>query len=292
MKPPKTLDEMIELMESRGLVIDDRERMRQILFDSNYYRLSGYFRAFQNDPAHGDNDFLSGTTTADFLEPYRLDVELRSLILRGTGLVELTVRSRFAYLISVDGGAYSYMDAESYEPATNRKGVELRSSLVSNIRKWLDLSSEVCIRHYRAAGEPVPIWAAVETMPFDTVSRMLGLHSDTKALKGVYRSLGVRTNLRSASEIIHAMVYLRNLCSHHSRLWHREMVIVPPVTKDMRRRFPDFTYEGKSVAQSLIALMYLVDEINGGDAYSSSVISFLNRHAEYSAGLRRPLHWE
>ncbi|WP_152600453.1 Abi family protein [Bifidobacterium callitrichos] len=283
---------MIELMESRGLVIDDRERMRQILFDSNYYRLSGYFRAFQNDPAHGDNDFRSGTTAADFLEPYQLDVELRSLILRGTGLLELTVRSRFAYLISVDGGAYSYMDAESYEPATNRKGVELRSSLVSNIRKWLDLSSEVCIRHYRAAGEPVPIWAAVETMPFDTVSRMLGLHSDTKALRGVYRSLGVRTNLRSASEIIHAMVYLRNLCSHHSRLWHREMVIVSPVTKDMRRRFPDFAYEGKSVAQSLIALMYLVDEISGGDAYSSGVISFLNGHADYSAGLRHPLHWE
>lgn len=292
MKPPKTLDEMIALMESRGLVIGDRERMRRLLFDANYYRLSGYFRAFQKDPARGDNGFTPGTSDEDFLEPYRLDGELRSLILRGTALVELVVRSRFAYLVAQHGGAYSYADVGSYEPVVNRRGVELRESLTANIHKWMDMSNEVCIRHYRRAGEPVPVWAAVETMPFDTVSRMLSLHRDAASLRELYRSIGVRTSLRTASEIIHAMVYLRNLCSHHSRLWHREMVIVPPVTKDMRRRFPGFAYEGKSTAQSLIALMYLVDEINGDDAYSSEVSAFLDEHAEYATGLRHPLHWE
>lgn len=292
MKPAKSLNEMVKLMESRGLAVPDHAGMCRILFDSNYYRLSGYFRAFQNDPAHGDNDFKPGVSVSDFLKPYRLDTELRSMILRGTALIELTVRSRFAYLIARNGGAYTYTDIDSYEPITNRKGVELRASLVTNIRKWMDMSNEVCIRHYRKANEPVPIWAAVETMPFDTVSRMLSLHKDTAALKDLYRSLGVRTNLRTASEIIHAMVYLRNLCSHHSRLWHREMVIVPPVTRDMRRRYPDFDYEQRSVAQALIALFYLADEINGNDSYSEELIDFLARHPRYDNGIHHPLHWE
>lgn len=292
MKPAKNLDEMIDLMESRGLIVPDRDEMRHILFNSNYYRLSGYFRAFQNDPAHDDNSFRSGITVADFLEPYRLDVELRSMILRGTALIELTVRSRFAYLVARNGGAYTYMDINSYEPITNRNGAELRTSLVTNIRKWMDMSNEVCIRHYRKAAEPVPIWAAVETMPFDTVSRMFSLHRDTSALKELYRSLGIRTNLRTASEIIHAMVYLRNLCSHHSRLWHREMVIVPPITRDMRRRYPDFGCEQRSVAQALIALFYLVDEINGDDSYSDKFVGFLSAHHRYDDGIHHPLHWE
>lgn len=292
MKPAKTLDEMIGLMESRGLTIPDHAAMRRILFDSNYYRLSGYFRAFQNDPTHGDNDFKPGVTSTDFLEPYRLDCELRSTSLRGTALVELTVRSRFAYLVVRNGDAYSYMDIQSYEPVVNRRGVELRSSLAANIRKWMDMSNEVCIRHYRRTGEPVPVWAAAETMPFDTVSRMLSLHKDTSVLKELHRSLGVRTNLRTASEIIHAMVYLRNLCSHHSRLWHREMVIVPPVTRDMRRRYPDFGYGQRSVTQALIALMYLADEINGDDSYSNELTGFLSEHHEYADGIRHPLHWE
>lgn len=292
MKPAKSLDEMVDLMESRGLAVPDRDGMKRILFDANYYRLSGYFRAFQNDPAHGDNDFRPGVSAADFLEPYRLDRELRSMILRGTALVELTVRSRFAHLVARNGGAYSYTSVDSYEPAVNRRGVELRLSLVSNIAKWMDMSSEVCIRHYRRAGEPVPIWAAVETMPFDTVSRMLGLHRDTAALRELYHSLGVRANLRASSEIIHAMVYLRNLCSHHSRLWHREMVIVPPVTRAMRLRYPDFGYEQRSVAQALIALFYLADAINADDSYSVGIRGFLSRNRDYAQGVRHPLHWE
>ena len=88
------------------------------------------------------------------------------------------------------------------------------------------------------------------------------------------------------------MVYLRNLCSHHSRLWHREMVIASPVTKDMRSSYPDFDYEEKSVAGSLMALMYLVDSINGDNAYSRSVLDLIHERDDYLDGIVHPLHWE
>ncbi|MDU8981391.1 Abi family protein [Bifidobacterium scardovii] len=207
MKPAKNIDEMIRIMHSRGLIITDEDRLRRMLYNDNYYRLSGYFRVFQNDLAAGDNTFKAGTTDNDFIEPYLSDSGLRSVVLRGTAKVELVVRSRFAYLVAQNGGAYSYKDLDSYQPVKNRKGDELRVFLLGNMSKWMDMSKEVCIRHYRKSGEPVPIWAAMETMPFDTVSRMLSLHNDTKALRELYRSLGVRTNLRTSSEIIHAMVY-------------------------------------------------------------------------------------
>lgn len=77
---------------------------------------------------------------------------------------------------------------------------------------------------------------------------MLSLHTDAKALRELYRSVGLCTNLRTSSEVVHAMVYLRNLCSHHARLWHREMVIPSPMTRDMKTAFADFEYGEKSVA--------------------------------------------
>lgn len=43
-KPAKTIDQMIALMSDRGLTITDETNLRRILFDCNYYRLSGYFR--------------------------------------------------------------------------------------------------------------------------------------------------------------------------------------------------------------------------------------------------------
>ncbi|NMM93156.1 DNA-binding protein [Bifidobacterium sp. DSM 109957] len=291
MKPSKTIDQLVMLMCDRGLTITDEERLRRTLYDCNYYRLSGYFRAFQKDPAHGDNDFRPGVKDTDFLTPYTMDERLRSVILKGTARVELTLRSRFAYLSANAGHAYDYLDPDSYVDARNRSGLVMRDGLLDRMRKWMNMSNEVCIRHYRRTGRPVPIWAAVETFPFDTFSRMLSLYADTDTLKELYRSVGIRTNHRTASEIIHAMVYLRNLCSHHSRLWHREMVISPPVTRDMRTAFPMFEHEEKSVASSLLALMYLVERIDG-NGYSGEITGLIESTTDYSYGISHPLHWE
>ena len=91
-KPAKTIDQMIALMSERGLVITDEAELRQVLFDCNYYRLSGYFRSFQVNPAAGDNRYRPGTRDVDFLVPYAMDEKLRNIILKGTAKVELENR--------------------------------------------------------------------------------------------------------------------------------------------------------------------------------------------------------
>lgn len=166
-KPAKTIDQMIALMSERGLVITDEAELRQVLFDCNYYRLSGYFRSFQVNPAAGDNRYRPGTRDVDFLVPYAMDEKLRNIILKGTAKVELTLRSRIAYLLASDGNAYTYMDPESYQDVRSKRGELLRDNLLRNMDKWMKMSNEVCMRHYRRKGGPVPVWAAVETFPFD-----------------------------------------------------------------------------------------------------------------------------
>ncbi len=291
-KPAKTIDQMVGLMKERGLTVTDETRLRRALFDCNYYRLSGYFRSFQINPANGDNRFKAGTRDVDFLVPYMMDEELRNIILKGTAKVELALRSRFAYLLASNGDAYTYMDPGSYQAVRNKRGVLLRDGLLNNMNKWIGMSNEVCIRHYRRSGRPVPVWAAVETFPFDTLSCMLSLHTDAKALRELYKSVGLHTNLRTSSEVVHAMVYLRNLCSHHARLWYREMVIPSPMTRDMTKTFTDFTYGEKSVASSLLALMYLVKHIEDNDDYVMEIRRFLDIDDEYAAGIATALHWE
>lgn len=288
-KPAKNIDGMIRILEERGLKITDGERLRRALFNCNYYRLSGYFRAFQVDPANGDNKFRPGTRDVDFLTPYALDEQLRSIVLKGTARIEVTLRSRFAYLIANDGGAYSYMDPDSY---IGGRKAGMRDHLLDNMAKWLSMSNEVCIRHYRRDDRPIPLWAAVEAMPFDTFSKILSLHSDTKALRALYKSVNLHTSLATSAAIVHSIVYLRNLCSHHSRLWHREMVITPPMVREISASFPRIPMMPKSVATSLNTLMYLADHINDGLEYSSEVCTFLGSDDKYAEGIIHPLHWE
>lgn len=237
-KQAKSVFEMIELLKQRGLTIDVPD-MPGILLDNNYYRLSAYFRPFQKDPANGDNDFRPGAKVSDFLTPFMLDDQFRRLILEGTSRLELTLRARLAYNLALNGDAYNYDEPDSYRDIAYPNGMLKRDALISNIKGWVSRSHEVCIRHYRHQHEQPPVWAVVEVLPFDTLSKMLQLHLDMDAVAKTVLSLGLCKNRRRASEIVHAMVYLRNLCSHHSRLWNREMVITPAVLKDMRAAFPN-----------------------------------------------------
>ena len=73
-KRPKTIQEMMTLLvEERGLDITGFSDFSTVLLDCNYYRLSGYFRAFQIDPSHGNNRFRNGTHIRDFMIPYLMD---------------------------------------------------------------------------------------------------------------------------------------------------------------------------------------------------------------------------
>lgn len=100
-KQPKTIQEMMTLLvEERGLDITGFSEFSTVLLDCNYYRLSGYFRAFQIDPSHGNNRFRNGTHIRDFMIPYLMDEQLRLLILRGTSSLEQTLRAHFAYYLA------------------------------------------------------------------------------------------------------------------------------------------------------------------------------------------------
>ena len=74
-------------------------------------------------------------------------------------------------------------------------------------------------------------------MPFDTLSKMISLHTNTTAVDELNQSLSLGKNRQRAAQIIHSMVYLRNICSHHCRLWNREIVLPPPVLDATAERY-------------------------------------------------------
>lgn len=286
-KPPKSIDDMIQLMKTRGLVVTDENNLKSMLYNCNYYRLSGYFRVFQVDPSSGNNQFKPGSKDVDFLVPYKMDEELRTIILKGTAQVELTLRSRFAYHVANSGGAYTYFNSDSYIKKSN---ISI-NNLLSNMNKWLEKSNEVCIKHYKSKKQPIPIWAAVEAFPFDTISRMISLYEDTNVLRKLFDSMGLKTEIRKSSEAIHSIVYLRNLCSHHCRLWYKETVISTPSIRDVKNSSLLNGYTDKSIAAALVNLMYLVSKIENNHNYETEIKDFLNKNEEYKNGIFNHLHW-
>jgi abortive infection bacteriophage resistance protein len=184
-KPQTTLDEQIALLKGRGLQIADGDACRKMLYNTNYYRFSGYARQFQVAPRAGDNTFAEGATFEQICSIVELDTELALALVRCLAVVEKVVRARFAYeLAHRHGAAAFYLDSSSYLQVTPgldnflcRIGDELRrakSATVTRYAKAEDLSQ-------------VPVWVALELLSFGTLSKMLDYLAD--------RSTGCRGRL-------------------------------------------------------------------------------------------------
>lgn len=77
-KPFRSIDEQIELLGCRGMIIDDNEVARHALERIGYYRLSGYSYPFRkhapNDTTEWRSDqFMEGTKFDQVLKLYEFD---------------------------------------------------------------------------------------------------------------------------------------------------------------------------------------------------------------------------
>ena len=82
----KTLDEQIEILLQKGLVIDDIEAAKTILLRENYFFLSGYRHLFLKSQI--DRSFKEGTNFKEVYALFSFDRQLRNIIFKNILIVE------------------------------------------------------------------------------------------------------------------------------------------------------------------------------------------------------------
>ncbi len=95
-KPPLTLKAQVDLLRSRGLIIEDSAKAEHYLQHINYYRLRSYLIPFE---ANSTTHTVRPETSFDsVLELYVFDRELRLLLLDAIERFEVALRTRWALI--------------------------------------------------------------------------------------------------------------------------------------------------------------------------------------------------
>ena len=74
----KTIDEQLEILRSRGLIIDDENIAKEFLLYNNYYLISGYSLTLRKN-----NIFSKSASFQNIIDIYNFDHEFRHVILHG-----------------------------------------------------------------------------------------------------------------------------------------------------------------------------------------------------------------
>lgn len=255
-KPSLSWNEQVALFKARGLHVPDEAACARFLASANYYRFSGYARYFQESPGTGNNDFRVRTTFGEILDIYEADAALRQNLTSSLRDVELMLRSHVARVIADNYGGYErFLDASFYTDVPGREPT------VESCLADIERSKDAHIVHYRDQDDRkrsdysnLPVWSAVESWSFGTLSKVIERGGEGALAGLVATSTGVAK--AGFAYRVRSLVYLRNRCAHHSRLWNHSVIDAGPTPSNVRskakRSFGQF--EPRSVADVIVSM--------------------------------------
>jgi len=284
-KMPTTHQQQVELLQQRGMEINDTQSAQFYLRHLNYYRLAAYWLPFEAD--HQSHTFKAGTSFEQVLNLYVFDRELRLLVLDAIERIEVSVRARWAYEFAHKHGHHAHLDPSL---ARNRFHWEKNCRQLKN---EVDRADETFIRHLCQAysDDSPPLWAVCEVMSLGLLSRWYQNMKPSGTRVAIAKTYGV--NERTLQSWLHHLSTVRNICAHHARLWNREFTVLPmipnPAPKPLRGQFIS---ESRKIYNSLTIMLHLMNIIAPDHHWRARLISLMDTHNIQSTAMGFPNDWK
>jgi abortive infection bacteriophage resistance protein len=234
-KPWRTFAAQSDLLQQRGLLVEDRVAALDYLERLGYYRLSGYWypmRAFDSAAPKTPgavtrlDRFVPGSRFEDVARLYVIDKKLRLLALDALERIEMAVRVDVAHLLGQrDPRAYANPAclhgnfAKRHIARGPDAGKTPHQVWLSKYETLLHRSrKEPFVQHHLQQYGVLPIWAAIEIWDFGLLSKLFAgmKFRDQEQIAATYAA----PSGEAFAQWLRSLNFIRNVAAHHSRLWN------------------------------------------------------------------------
>ena len=94
----KSLDEQVEIMRNKNLIIDDENFVKDILLRENYFFINGYRYLFMK--SMNDRTFIDGANFREIYALFYFDRQLRNILFKNILTLENNIKSIISYELS------------------------------------------------------------------------------------------------------------------------------------------------------------------------------------------------
>ena len=257
-KPALTFEEQLSQLEGRGLTIENKDKALHILQNISYYRLSGYWYPLLEEPKSA-HLFKSKSSFEQAFKLYCFDRELRRLIIGELEKIEIAVRTQLIYQLSHRHGAYWFSKESIF------KNNEKLQKTILKIKTETHRSQEDFIDNFskKYTQNLPPSWMTLEVTSFGVLSSLYGNLQKDK--RGIANYFGLDDF--TFSSWLHSLLYVRNICAHHSRLWNKKLRISPVIPKSPKKPFLSMSANNDKVYYILSMVLYLLNTINPNHSF-------------------------
>lgn len=226
-QPPMKIDEQIENLKEKGLIVKDEEYAKRILNDISYFRL---IKAYSLNLKAKNGNYYEGITFEQIVDLYLLNAGFRQILFPQIEKIEIDLRCKIGNYFAEKYGVLGYLEADNF--SDQRYHDIFLQDAEEEVRRN---SKTPFVRNFRMnyEGGKLPVYALVEVFSFGTLSKFYKnlLNQDKKAVAGM---LGVGyTYLESWLESIS---YVRNICAHYGRLYNAKLTKTPRLYKEYSKK--------------------------------------------------------
>ena len=219
----RTIDEQMDILENKGLVINNRAITAEILLRENYFFLNGYRTPFYTK----NKKFKPGTTFEELYSLFLFDRNLRNILFKNLLIVENNIKSIISYTLSKK---YGYKEKEYLKPSNYNQDIKEQRRVNDVLEKMkrqirVNGSKHSATLHYMNNYGYVPMWILVKVLSFGIINELYGIlkNEDKKEICDIY---GI--NPKEMEIYLSLLSNYRNLCAHEDIVYdHRTQKEIP-----------------------------------------------------------------
>ena len=221
----KTLDEQVDILKQKGLVINDETKTRNILLRENYFFISGYRHLFMTKET--GKKFLPGTTFEELYGTFLFDRAIRNTFFKNILIVENNIKSITSYQLSRKYGfkEKDYLDPKNFsqDSLQSRQVYDVLNKVKRQIR--VNGRKHTATFHYIEHYGYIPFWILVKVLSFGIMAEFYDIlkYEDQEDISNFYH-----ISPEVLSIYLSLLSNFRNVCAHEDILYdHRTQREIP-----------------------------------------------------------------
>lgn len=285
-KKHEDFEGQLEMFKRRGMRVNSSENGIKKLSNISYYKIKEFARPYSKEIfIDGKKELIyENISFEQIITRFYQDKNLRIYLLHAIEKIELSFKTRFAYLLGEKYGPFGYLEFNNW---CNKKKYckyylnDQEKIFKRNLQNIISRDDNKMLSEFFKENKKLkypPIWIVTEILTFGEILKLYELMSVTNrtAIASFY---GAHTP--EFVSWLKNLKLLRNMSAHNSNVLDIKLKSVPYIRDEWKKYL--YTFNNRNgdelitdrIGRSIIVLKYLVEEINPGYGLGNIYTAFL-----------------
>ena len=286
-KPYTSPPDLVQLLLSRGLRIEDVTKAQHYLQHIGYYRLSAYMYPFLRIPKK-QHQYKPEATFQKVMMLYRFDKKLRFFMFNEIEKIEVAIRCAIVNVgCEITGNSFWITDNQNFR--NQAKYLQTMRLINEELRR----SREDFIDHFKQnyTNDYPPAWMLSEILPFGVITN---IYSNIKNMH-IKKKIAQRFGLQVApfESWVTIITLTRNSCCHHARVWNKQNTILPMLPNRINHPWITLSTDLLRVYFDLCIIKYFLNIISPMNDMTEKLKSLLAEYPDIDTNaMGFPVGWQ